>query len=81
MAPAFYTGIDITPTRIDTSNTITVSSYSIYQKVQKKETKKQKQKRIAKERMLASWKTYNDKTPTVKVVKQICKPIHRMKYK
>lgn len=46
-----------------------------YRKV---ETKKQRIKRLAKEKMLASWKTYNQKTPYVIDIKQLCKPQHKM---
>jgi len=44
----------------------------------KKETKKQRILRIAKEKMLASWKTYNQKTPYVIEIKQLCKPKHKL---
>ena len=38
----------------------------------------QKRQRIARQKMYASWKVYNDKTITVKEIKQICKPRHRL---
>ncbi len=53
--------------------------YSYYPE-KKKETKKERQKRIAMERMLASWKTFNKKTPTKIEIKQICKPSHRVNH-
>ena len=37
---------------------------------------KEKIKRIAKEKMFASWKTYNQKTEKILDIKQICKPRH-----
>lgn len=49
-----------------------------YQKQKKQESKKEKIARIAKERMLASHKTYNQKTPSIIQVKQVCKPMHRI---
>ncbi len=46
-----------------------------------RETKKEKNKRIAKEKMFASWKVYNQKTENIIEIKQICKPKHkRYKY-
>jgi hypothetical protein len=42
------------------------------------ETKKEKADRISKTKMLASWKMYNQKTPTVIKIKQMCKPVHRI---
>jgi len=53
---------------------IVIDNYS----VKKKETKKEKIKRVAKEKMLASWKTYNQKTEKILEVKQICKPRHNI---
>ena len=44
------------------------------------ETKEAKKIRIAREKMFASWKVYNDKTITVKEIKQICKPRHRLNH-
>ena len=46
----------------------------------KEETKKEKIKRIAKEKMFASWKTIDRKTETINILKQICKPRHQMKH-
>ena len=46
----------------------------------KVETKKERIKRIAKEKMYASWKTYNDRTVTIKEIKQICKPMHKINH-
>ncbi len=42
------------------------------------ETKKEKTDRISKEKMLTSWKVYDQKTLTVIKVKQMCKPVHRI---
>lgn len=42
----------------------------------KQETKKEKIKRLAKEKMYASWKTIDRKTSTINEIKQICKPRH-----
>lgn len=42
------------------------------------ETKQQKIKRIAKQRMLASWNTHHQKQNNVKQVKQNCKPQHKL---
>ncbi len=44
------------------------------------ETKKERIIRISKERMYASWKTYIDKTETIKEIKQLCRPAHRINY-
>jgi len=46
--------------------------------VQNVETKKERIARIAKYKMLASWKTYNQKTEKIIKMKQICKPRHRL---
>lgn len=45
-------------------------------KPMKVETKKERIKRIAIEKMLASWKMHNQKTQTIIEIKQICKPRH-----
>ena len=45
---------------------------------QKKETKKEKLDRISKEKMLSSHKIYNQQTPEVIKIKQMCKPKHRI---
>lgn len=44
----------------------------------KKETKKEKVARLAKEKMHSSWKTYNEKTFQIKTILQVCKPRHKM---
>lgn len=44
------------------------------------ETKKQRVARIAKEKMLASWKKENFKTDKIKQVIQVCKPQHKLNY-
>jgi len=46
----------------------------------KKETKKEKVARIAKEKMLASWKTYDEILPNLYKIKQICRPEHRLNH-
>lgn len=51
-----------------------------HRKKKETETKKQKEARIAKEKMLASWKTINRKTETINIIKQICKPRHRVNH-
>ena len=76
MAPSFqYWDI----TKIDMSNVMYASASQVaYVKPAKVETKKERTKIIAAEKMLASWKTYNQKTPTVIELKQICKHQHRV---
>lgn len=49
-----------------------------YIKPKKVETKKERIQRIAKEKMFASWKLFNQKTPTVIEIKQFCKPRHNL---
>ena len=44
------------------------------------ETEKQKEKRIAKERMFSSWKLYNQVTDKIIEIKQICKPRHNRRH-
>lgn len=73
--PYYNTSIDIT----NTYSTTCVGVSFTYPFLKKVETKKERIERIAKENMLASHKTYNQKTPTVKQTKQICKPIHRIR--
>ncbi len=70
---------DLTPTRI--------GSYYCYQtsvrvetKKQVVETKKQRIARIAKEKMLASWKKEQFKTDKIKQVIQVYKPQHRLNH-
>ena len=55
-----------------------VHNYEVKKKFAE-EPKKEKIKRIAKEKMYASWKTINRKTETINIVKQICKPRHQMR--
>lgn len=78
MAPAYpydnYTTQTITPLR---GRVYDVCNHVVVKKI---ETKKEKEDRIAKERMFASWKTYNDKTETIKEIKQICKPRHKINH-
>jgi hypothetical protein len=54
-----------------------VHSYEVKKKFAA-EPKKEKIKRVAKEKMYASWKTIDRKTETINIVKQICKPRHQM---
>lgn len=44
----------------------------------KPETKKEKIARIAKEKMYASWKTFQQNHISIIQVKQICKPRHKL---
>lgn len=72
-----------TITRIDTTNTFSTGTVSYYDNqvhyatVRHIETKKERQKRIANEKMYASWKLYNLKTISIQEIKQLCKPMHR----
>jgi len=45
------------------------------------ETKKEKLDRTSKEKMLASWKKYDQKDMNVIKIKQMCKPQHRLNYR
>lgn len=54
-------------------------NYSYKENV-KKETKKEAIGRIAKEKMYASWKMYNEKTITIREIKQVCKPRHQVNF-
>ena len=47
----------------------------------KVETKKERIKRIAAEKMYASWITYQEKTMTIRLTKQVCKPRHLLRYR
>ena len=59
-----------------TTLTITYCSNAVQSKFQ--ESKKQRIARIAKEKMFASWKMYNQKTEkTIKII-QVCKPRHKL---
>lgn len=44
------------------------------------ETKEQKVLRIAREKMYASWKMYNQKTEKIPKIIQVCKPRHRLSF-
>ena len=76
--------LEITDTRISLEGCISTyhnDYFDSYRTIkQEEETEKEKIARIAKEKMYASWKTYNDRTTTIKDVKQICKPRHRVNY-
>lgn len=80
MAPGFEFEI----TRISligcstTSGLYAYSSYEIYSPSRPVETKKERQQRVAKELMYASWQVYNQINMTVKKVIQICKPEHKL---
>ena len=54
---------------------------SYHDRYKKVETKKEKLDRVSKEKMLASWKTYNEKTEHIIKIKQICKPQHKLNYR
>lgn len=76
--PTYVTTTDYTYTY---GTTYSSGSYTFTNFQEKrKESKKEKIARIAKENMLASHKTYNQKTPTIKQVKQVCKPIYKIRY-
>lgn len=89
MSPVNYPDKDLT--RLDNlvyadSRNLTSTRYSVKivafkpnSSIIKYETKKEKIKRVAKEKMFASWKTYNQKTEKILEVKQICKPRHKIK--
>lgn len=59
------------------NTTYRIRSYTALQPV-KKETKKEKTARIAKEKMYASRHVFDQKTMNLKHIKQICKPRHRL---
>lgn len=63
---------------IDSTNSNIHYQNCIYFEPKKTETKKERLIRISKERMLASWKTHNQKTETIIQVKQFCKPRHKI---
>lgn len=77
MSPTYtaYDDLRITPvySRIDRTGLLYFASPVTYRK---QETKKERIKRIAKEKMLASWKLHNDVTLTIIKIKQYCKPIN-----
>lgn len=74
MAPGF----DYWNNYVQVSGELVYANGIGYIKSKKAETKKERTKRISTEKMLASWKIHNDKTPTIIEIKQICKPIHRV---
>ena len=77
MSPSFTTSGYFSITNTNISNTVYANSF--YQTQRKTETKKERIKRIAKEKMFASWKTYNQKTESIIEIKQVCKPKHKLK--
>jgi len=82
--PPFY---DTSATSIisTASNWISCSGTNYYQSYeiprQIVETKKDKLDRVSKEKMLASWKTYDQKDMNIIKIKQMCKPQHKMSYR
>lgn len=56
------------------------TSVSVETKKVVEETKKQRTVRVAKEKMLASWKKEQFKTDKIKQVIQVCKPQHRLNH-
>lgn len=79
MAPTFQSQFDpASITHIDMSSLVYANScYNDPRYVPRKvETKKEKQERIATERMHASRKTFNQKTAHQIEIKQLCKPRH-----
>jgi len=66
-------------TVVNLNNTIPSSiTFRVNYTYVKKETKEQKIKRIAKEKMLASWKSHNEKRDNIIEIKRVCKPIHNI---
>lgn len=61
-------------TRVTSTDIVYANNIGYIQR--KVETKKERIKRIAKEKMYASWKTFNQRTPTIIEIIQICKPKH-----
>jgi hypothetical protein len=82
MAPGFYiTQGPLAVTQIRITGSETYANGIGYQQAKiKPETKKERVKRVAKERMYASWNSYNDKTETIKEIKQLCKPRHKVNF-
>jgi hypothetical protein len=80
---------DTSATRITSSGLVSVMGYGYYGYYQSfesyryneiKETDQEKRDRISLDKKLASQKVYNDKTTSVKFIKQICKPQHRISH-
>ncbi len=94
MAPSFcHANSPGCPTVVDFSNCIPTDSSSYYSKnfyfktycyganfstKKRKETKKEKIARIAKEKMHASWKTQDQISSNLFKLKQLCKPQFRI---
>lgn len=82
MAPRFeFEIIAISLVGCSTTSGLYASSYEMaYSPVDFSvhETKKERQQRVAKELMYASWQVYNQISMTVKKVVQICKPEHKL---
>ncbi len=72
MSPSYYHQNRLT---VFTDNAVYAS---IISPSEKRETKKEKTKRVAEEKMFASWKVYNQKTESIIEIKQICKPRHKI---
>lgn len=80
MAPRFET---VRFSLVGCSTTSGLYAYSAYYEIASTlsrpvETKKERQQRVAKELMYASWQVYNQISMTVKKVIQICKPEHKL---
>ena len=86
--PTYSNSSDVTYINLTTVNGQYVDPWEYQMRVHSREVKKklaeepkkEKIKRIAKEKMYASWKTIDRKTETINIVKQICKPRHQMRH-
>jgi CRISPR/Cas system-associated endonuclease Cas3-HD len=80
MAPGFYYQYISTSTQwIYESTGSGILRYSSVNHEQRKpETKKEKKDRVSKALMHASWDLHNKKTISIRQVKRICKPQHRV---
>jgi hypothetical protein len=81
----FFVQNDLTGSGISNMATPTITTQVSFESeyrfpVRKIETKKERIKRIATEKMLASWKTFNEKTKTIIKIKQVCKPKHKLSH-
>lgn len=78
VVPTSTCSSDVTIVRIDSAyhyrTSVSVETNRIV------ETKKQRVARIAKEKMLASWKKEHFKTDKIKKVIQVCKPQHKLNH-
>lgn len=84
--PGTYQEFQITPVSfqtLDVWNRQIIRWSNEVQQKKKQETKKERIARLAKEKMLASWKKHNQREPErpkVIQMKQICKPQHRINF-